>query len=160
MSNKSNPDFAAVIPAYQIIASRRLGYDTLMWQVPALSFTAQSFLFTIALGTSPNVARLIAASLALIAALLSIQLMAKQRYHEIIDAKLLENLEKEMKLDELIGYCPHEHPKLRARHIGMIPKWCHRLSSYQVWMVGLTLFAIASAGIIVNCFAILVLMFN
>jgi hypothetical protein len=94
------------------------------------------------------VARLIAASLALIVALISMQLMSKHRYHERIDAKLLESLEeKEMKLDKL-GYFPHEHPKDRAEHVGMKTQWFESLSSYYVWMLGLALFAIASASII------------
>ena len=151
-SDKSNLDPTVTISVYQVIASRRLGYDTSMWQAPVLSFTAQSFLYTIALSVSNNVARLIAALLALIIALISMQLMSKHRHHEIIDAKLLESLEKEMKLNKLVGCFPHEHPRHRARLVGVTPQWFVRLSSYQVWMSGLALFAIASISIIIITF--------
>lgn len=146
---KSNLDPTVIIPVYQVIASRRLGYDTSMWQAPVLSFTAQSFLFTIALGVSNNVARLIAALLALVIALISMQLMSKHRHHEIIDSKLLESLEKEMELNKFVGCFPHDHPRHRARHVGVAPQWFVRLSSYQVWMSGLALFAIASISVII-----------
>jgi len=150
--DKSNLDPTVKISVYQTIASRRLGYDTSMWQVPVLSFTAQAFLFTIALSASNyNLARLLAALLALIIALISMQLMSKHRYHERIDVKLLESLEKDMKLDKL-GYFPHGHPKDRASFVRMTPQWFQRLSSYQVWMLGLALFAIASASIIIITF--------
>jgi hypothetical protein len=83
---------------YQSLTARRLGYDTLLWQVPVLSLTAQSFLFTIALSSnsSPE-ARMTAAALSLVVALMSMQLMAKHRFHEEIDAKLAEKLERELK---------------------------------------------------------------
>ncbi|MER6612681.1 hypothetical protein [Streptomyces xantholiticus] len=35
---------------YQAVAARRMQWDALLWQVPALSLTAQAFLFTITLG--------------------------------------------------------------------------------------------------------------
>lgn len=34
---------------YAALAERRLQWDSLLWQVPVLSLTAQAFLFTIAL---------------------------------------------------------------------------------------------------------------
>ena len=152
-SDKSNLDPTVIISVYQVIASRRLGYDTSMWQAPVLSFTAQAFLFTIALNVSSNnVARLTAASLALIIALISMQLMSKHRYHEIMDAKWLEELEKGMELDKRIGCAPHADPKERAEHVKMKPSWLQRWSSYRVWMFGLALFAIASASIIIITF--------
>jgi hypothetical protein len=153
-SDKSNLDPTVIISVYQVIACRRLGYDTSMWQAPVLSFTAQAFLFTIALNVSVSnhVTRSMAALLALIIALISMQLMSKHRYHERIDAKLLENLEKEMKLDKLVGYFPHGQPEYRARLVGMKPQWLQRPSSYRVWMLGLALFAIASVIIIIITF--------
>jgi hypothetical protein len=143
-------DVQKLLSAYQVIASRRLGYDAAMWQVPALSFTAQAFLFTIALSAgNRNVARILAAGLALIIALISMQLMSKHRYHEKIDAKLLEHIEREMEVGEFIGCFPHARPKQRARFVGMIPRWFERLSSYWVWIIGLGLFALAAIAIIV-----------
>lgn len=65
---------------YQVLESRRQSHDSMMWQVPALGLTAQAFLFTVALDAgSSRMARLIASALALSVALMSIQLMDKQR---------------------------------------------------------------------------------
>ena len=44
--NKLDPNVLASI--YQSLTARRAGYEMLLWQVPALSLTAQAFLFTIA----------------------------------------------------------------------------------------------------------------
>jgi len=148
-NDKNNPDPTVMVAIYQVIANRRLGYDTSMWQAPVLSFTAQAFLFTIALSVSSNVARLIATSLALIIALISMQLMSKHRYHEMIDSKLLQHIEEEMKLDRFVGCSPHGHLKQRARFVGIRAQWFQSLSSYKVWMSGLALFAIASASVII-----------
>jgi len=147
-----DPDPTIIASVYQAIASRRLGYDNSMWQTPVLSFTAQAFLFTIALSASNNVARLIAATLALVIALISLQLMSKHRYHEMIDARLLEALENSMDLKKVFRCLPHERPMYRAEQVGVSPQWFQRLSSYRVWMAGLAVFAIASASIIIVTF--------
>jgi hypothetical protein len=42
------PDANAV---YEAISARRISHDQMMWQVPALSLTAQSFLLAIAVNT-------------------------------------------------------------------------------------------------------------
>lgn len=47
----TNNEEEKILVQYQIISNRRISQDELMWQVPALSFTAQAFLFTIALGS-------------------------------------------------------------------------------------------------------------
>jgi len=120
-----------------------------MWQVPAISFTAQAFLFNIALSSSNSLARFIAAFLAFVIACISMQLMTKHRYHEEIDARLLEKLEKEQEIDKLFGCPPHAPPKRRAEIVGKSNSWITRQSSYQLWLFGLMLFALASVSIIV-----------
>ncbi|MEO7002121.1 MAG: hypothetical protein ABI068_09870 [Ktedonobacterales bacterium] len=152
--NLSSTDSTLQAALYQVVATRRLGYDTLIWQVPALGLTAQAFLFTTAL-TSPinNPARLIAAALALVIALISMQLMSKHRYHEEIDARLLEKLEKNLKLADVLGCPPHAKPTIRAATLGartIKSNFIIRRSSYRLWMCGLGLFAFAALGIIVT----------
>jgi hypothetical protein len=79
---------------YQVVAARRLQWDNLVWQVPALSLTAQAFLFTIAIGgTSSRPARIIASLLALVITLLCTTLMARHRQSEIHDAHWLADFE-------------------------------------------------------------------
>ena len=147
--NLDGIDRQLVASMYQVVSSRRLGYDTLIWQVPAISFTAQAFLFSIALGTTSITARFISASLAFIIAVISMQLMSKHRYHEEIDSRLLERFEKEQRLEMIFGCAPHAAPKRRAQVVGMTANWITSKSSYRLWQYGLTLFALAAISIIV-----------
>ena len=142
-----NSDFISSV--YQVVANRRLGYDTLMWQVPAISFTAQAFLFSIALGPSNYLARFMAAFLAFVIACISMQLMSKHRHHEEIDSRLLEQFEKKQHIDMLFDCSPHTSSMRRAEVVGKGSNWIIRQSSYRLWMFGLTLFAITSITVIV-----------
>ena len=66
---------------YRIVATRRGIYDTLLWQTPVLSLTAQAFLFSISLGSDASQwERRTAAVLALIASIASIQLTSSPSY--------------------------------------------------------------------------------
>jgi hypothetical protein len=109
----------------------------MVWQTPALSLTAQAFLFTIALGEGTSGARLISALLALVAALASMQLMAKHRYLEIQDAKLLERYEEANDLEPI-----HARPNDEEA------AWYNQLSSYKVWLAMMASFALAAVGIV------------
>jgi hypothetical protein len=40
--------------AYAAVAGRRTAFDNMLWQVPIMAFTAQAFLFTIALGSDSS----------------------------------------------------------------------------------------------------------
>jgi hypothetical protein len=152
---------------YDVLVSRRAGYDSLMWQTPSLGLTAQAFLMTIALGPATSeAARLIASSLAFIISVLAMQLMAKHRYHERIDASLIRDLETRYGLDQVMGVAPHAAPRDRARAaeaVGGAARgkgllrglrdrfgWS-RYSSYTIWMGGLALFALTSIGVVVIC---------
>jgi hypothetical protein len=46
----TSPNLSATfsdLPAYQAVATRRMQWDALLWQVPSLSLAAQAFLLTI-----------------------------------------------------------------------------------------------------------------
>ncbi len=134
---------------YQTLSTRRLGYDNLMWQVPVLSLAAQAFLYTIALSNgNSNAARIISSVLALIISLMSIQLMSKHRFNEEVDSRILEEIEKSLKV-EVSGFYPHQKTVDRAKAVNMKANGFIRLSSYRVWMFGLSLFAITAITIIV-----------
>jgi disulfide bond formation protein DsbB len=129
--------------------SRRIGYDSLIWQTPVLGLTAQAFLFTAALShDNTRLARLIAAVLAFIASALSIQFMSKHRHHEMIDNLLLQKLEQDN------GWLPlHAKPSERAAVVGLDRNWLVERSSYSVWRYGLLAFAVgAFLLIVINCF--------
>ena len=125
---------------YDVLAARRVAKDSLLWQTPALSLTAQAFLFTIALGQGTTVgARLIAAILALVASLASIQLMAKSRYFEEGDSKMLEEYERAMGFQTI-----HARPDYSKK------AWYVKRSSYRLWIFMLAIFGAAAVVVIVG----------
>jgi hypothetical protein len=76
-----NPELVLI---WQTLAARRVSYDTMMWQTPALGMTAQAFLLTLALGgQTTTTGRMVAAVLAAALAAMTMQLLAKHRYHVI-----------------------------------------------------------------------------
>ena len=135
---------------YEAVSNRRLTFDSMMWQVPVLSLTAQAFLLTIALGADTSqYARSVSAGLACVTAVMSLQLMAKHRYHEILDAKMLERLEKKLIAASLDQHAPeataHSSPRRRAQDLESEPNLLVKLSSYRVWLLGMSLFALVDA---------------
>lgn len=129
---------------YTALNARRDSFNSLLWQTPVLSLTAQAFLFVIAL--SQNVsdsARKIAASLALIAAVASIQLLTKHRFNEVEHAKLLQKLENER------GFIPI-NKKLVPKLTWNPETWVAKLPSYWVWMAILLGFGICALLILFN----------
>lgn len=130
---------------YQVVASRRQGTDSMMWQVPVLSLTAQAFLFTIALAPGASrAAHIVAAGLALVASVTSIQLMAKHRFHELADSKWLEEFERKR---EARGFVPIHARAPRPERSGLWSSFV-RLSSYRVWLFALVTFAFAACLIL------------
>jgi hypothetical protein len=89
--------------------ARRLATYQMMWQVPALSLTAQSFLLTISLGSGTVTGRVIASGLGAIAAFATIQLLLKQRCMELTQSRILERIEADHNLQPL-----HTHPAMVA----------------------------------------------
>ncbi len=83
---------AAIIESTE---ARRQTTDQMMWQVPVLSLTAQSFLLTIALRPTgeDRLSQVVAASLAVVAALATIQLLTRHRYIESTYSRALQGIE-------------------------------------------------------------------
>jgi hypothetical protein len=108
----------------------------MVWQVPALALTAQAFLMTIALGAGTGrPARIAAGLLSAIAALMSVQLLLRQRLHEIADARWLHDFEQRH------GWEPvHQHPAQRTAVAGIRASGLARLRSHQMWIAGLAIF--------------------
>lgn len=124
---------------YGVVAGRRQTYDQLLWQTPVLSLTAQAFLLTIALGHDSSIAaRLMSASLSLITALASIQLMAKHRYYEVLASHALQKFEDEKKKDGLEPV--HARRPSKNEDVSFLVRW----SSYIVWTVTLSAFAVVA----------------
>jgi hypothetical protein len=87
-----------------VYASQYASYTTLLWQVPALSLTAQAFLLTIALshgnGTS---AKVIGAALSAVISAASYALMHDQRGHANYFGELARRVSHRLGLSEYLG---------------------------------------------------------
>jgi hypothetical protein len=169
------PSTAAAI--LQTAEARRGGLDQMMWQVPALSLTAQSFLLTIALGPGTRwLGRGLAASLGAVAAAAAIQLLLKHRYGEERSSHWIENFLRDLdwpnlyspQATEAYAYAGHEHEwarwrqedisgadgsrnlrqRLRRRGFQARDILIRRRSPY-VWISALSLFGIVDAAVVV-----------
>lgn len=95
------------LAVYAAVAARRLQWDSLLWQVPVLSLTAQAFLLTISLGGgTARAARCLAALLSMIAAIVSMILMAGHRHAELTDAHWLGDFERDRLHADLVVHGP------------------------------------------------------
>ena len=79
---------------YQVVNSRRLQWDNLFWQVPLISITGVSFLFTIIFNsTTSHYSRLISCFLAIVISSASLSTLARHRLSEVHDSNLLAGIE-------------------------------------------------------------------
>jgi hypothetical protein len=136
------PDRETLLHLHGVLSDRRQNYDGLMWQVPALGLSAQAFLLTIALGSgSGTLARAGSSALAAMVALMSMQLMAKHRLHELADSMTLEKIERELSIF-FLNAPPHAAVGTRLEQLPAAgTPWWLKWSSYRVWMAGLGAFA-------------------
>lgn len=147
---------------YDMVAQRRLQWDSLLWQVPVLSLTAQAFLLTIALAPdSKQFPRALASALGFVAAVLAMHLMSRDRQAEITDAHWLRDYEQanfgvsfsgrpwqEARARvEVLGHAHDAAPPTRALTFMLRPvaNALARYGGFVVWMFGFALFAVASA---------------
>jgi len=79
---------------YQVVNARRLQWDNLLWQVPLISITGVSFLFTIIFNpVTSHFSRFISCFLAIVISMASISTLARHRLSEVHDANLLAGIE-------------------------------------------------------------------
>ena len=136
---------------YQTIASRRMQWDNLVWQVPVLSLTAQAFLFSIALGSdSSSTARIFSCTLSILVSFLCVSLMARHRQAEFTDAEWLGEFEK-----KFTSEVPQHGLTWKDRRDAMKPdgnglfsSWIFVRPQYRVWSWGLLAFAIAAVAVV------------
>lgn len=138
---------------YQAVAERRLQYENLLWQVPAVSLTAQAFLFSVALTQDiDSFPQILAGLLALTVSVISIMLMASHHRAESRDAQWLERFEQE----ELgAGAWSAHGAAFRSQYIadpdaGWIANLIHLRLMFQVWVVGLGMFGLVAILMIVK----------
>jgi hypothetical protein len=129
---------------YQMVEARRLQWDNLVWQVPVLSFTAQAFLFSIALGDGGRGPRIAASILTLVVTVLSMTLMARHRQAELADAHWLEDYERRQGWGRIHGETWRKTRDATPLDAGrmldrLLPLW----PGFRTWIIGLTLFGLA-----------------
>jgi hypothetical protein len=131
------------LPVYQVVAARRMQWDALLWQVRALSLTAQAFLLTIALGPdSSRLSRLLTSSLGVVTAFLSLHLLTRHRQAEVTDAHWLAQYEKQH-----FGVTAHGPEWRDRRNATVIPGYLGalaRIPAFPVWQAALSLFGIVA----------------
>ncbi len=147
----------------QAAESRRSTADVLTWQVPALAFTAQSFLLTIALGReTSDVSRLVAAAVGLVVSYAALHLLLRHSYNERLSSLWLEHYER-VHADRVL----HNPADLQAVAIGpklwdsgpasrlirvkAIYVWAATLAFLVAGNVALTVYAILELSGIVDC---------
>jgi hypothetical protein len=126
---------AALLATY---AGQFGSYTTMLWQVPALSLTAQAFLFTIALAkdVSPG-ARIVTGLLSVVTTAMSIYLMVSHRIHAERQGRVAEDLAKQ--LGAVRGLDKH--------HRGAAGVWVGvNRGSFALWILGLGLFGMVGFG--------------
>jgi hypothetical protein len=141
----NNPDPIDIPDRYKLIyatlAARQSNRETMLWQVPTLSFTAQAFLFTISLGSSTSeTARLIACGLSVVVAVLSLHVLIRHRSLEVNDSEKLKKFEERIFSQPTDKVNLVIHKRLKKRHPFI--DWFR--SSYHIWIIGLLLVLAAS----------------
>jgi len=141
-----------LLRVHSVLSPRRIAYDTLMWQVPALALAAQAFLLTVAVKPeTAEWARYLTACLSFLVAIVAIQTMDKSRACEVTDSRWLEEIETRLGLT-LNEVAPHSEPAKRAtatdRNAFENSRWL-AIPSHCLWKVTLALFGLGAIGVIV-----------
>jgi hypothetical protein len=145
---------------WSTLSARRTSYENMMWQTPGLGMTAQAFLLTLALGPdTTSVARLLASTLSIAISLMVVQLMAKHRRFEVLDTLALEQLEREMGFDLVVGRLPHSKGRYASDHLvradqitrvsNFWPRKFWKASSFTIWTLGQLVFVLWAVVIVV-----------
>ncbi|WP_104190437.1 hypothetical protein [Cryobacterium sp. Y82] len=160
-SGASPKEADQLLAVWQAVSQRRIAYETMMWQTPALGMTAQAFLLTLALATdTSDVARIASAALSVLISIMVIQLLGKHRKFEMLDTLTLEEIEIRLNLVTVAGHFPHSRNRnpsrqvFLARESGRSALWgpmrFWEMSSFALWCYGQYLFIVAAAAIIVT----------
>ena len=153
-----------------IFSSQYGSYTTLLWQVPALSLTAQAFLMTIALGhDSSKTAKIIVSTLSMVIAAASYFLMHDQRGHAINYGELAKEISNKLALKELLRTVDENdgvpattnaesiwtwHGEMR--HITITGGKWYKINgpgrTYAIWQTCMASFFFVGIGIIISSF--------
>jgi hypothetical protein len=140
-SPPADPAERAVLASLLTAYTTQFGsYTTLLWQVPALSLTAQSFLLIIVLTAgNGHFAKLTAAVLSIVIALASTRLMHDQRGHAMNHGELALRISRQLRLGSTLGNLQIEDAEPAGADAETVwVSWDHRI--YHTWTWALYLF--------------------
>ncbi len=147
-ATESDDDRSVLTSLLGVYATQYGSYTTLLWQVPALSLTAQAFLMTIALSDDTNMARLIASVLSIMIAGTSISLMHNQRGHAINHGVLALRVSRKLGLARELGKLAIDDAKPEFADAETVwVGWDRHI--YHVWKICLGLFIAADVAVII-----------
>ena len=157
---------------YNSLSDRRKHFDSLFWQIPALSLGGQAFLLSIALNDSSRTSsRILSALLGIFIAFVSLASLSRIRLYEFTIAKMLMKTEK-----QLFGYSfsdtqseewkeahklvstkqnnsdDKKKTNIRNKVIFNLFSYLHPVRSYNVWVLTQILFILVGLVIIGNSF--------
>jgi colanic acid biosynthesis protein WcaH len=133
---------AVLIAQYEALNNRRNSFNQLLWQAPALSLTAQAFLFSIIFSKDVNwESQLPTSALACFTALASLHLLVKHRVGEVDAAKRLQRLERDNGFDPVNGPGYVDQDPLNS-------PWYIQQSAYRLWFILLSLFGATSLWVV------------
>jgi len=139
------------LTVYAAVATRSQQQDAMMWEVPVLGFTAQAFLFAIALGPSSTpLARTLTAVIAAGISFLCVTLMKRHRQLITHDQKWLEKREKALRdHDFRVNNRKWWKASLKEPVKARWPAgWVPTLRAYNAWIIGLSLIGAVALAII------------
>jgi hypothetical protein len=149
-------DNAREIFTYEVLLQRELEQDAMLWQTPTIALTAQAFLLTIALNADSGAfATYLSASLGILVATMSMQLMGKHRVLSEMDRSHLHYLEDRLGIEHLSNRSyfyirgKYSVPDWLASHRPPpTPSFLAKQKSFKVWMRGMVVFVLVNAAII------------
>jgi hypothetical protein len=148
-----------LISLLSVYAGQYASYTTLLWQVPALSLTAQAFLLTISLSYDNGIlAKVIAATLSGVISAASYALMHDQRGHANYYGELARRVSGRLDLGRYLGVLTidvEDGDRTDAEAVWIwrgrsevIPPRAGRM--YAVWKACMLIFLFVDAGIIAS----------
>jgi hypothetical protein len=140
------------IEQYKILSARRISYNNLVWQTPAIASAAQAFLLSVALNPLiKGIVPIVIAFFSFLVGLASIQLLIRHRHLERMDSDLLK------KYEETTPGCSVIHGPIKdcppsENWFESLTAWIANQRSGPVWIAVLTGFVLL--GFFATCRAI------
>lgn len=151
---------------YSFLNARRLQWDNLLWQVPIISLTGVSFLFTIIfLESTSRFSRTLVCLLTIVISYASLFTLARHRLSEVYDASLMQGIEEIKYKTSIHGKLFRDNRKtfLEDSEFGYrkggknlwdkIIVFLNKGKAYPIWMLVFLLFIFtAFSALLVNIF--------